>query len=30
MTTTTKINLKGLDHFSLNVKDMKLAEEFYT
>ena len=30
MTTTTKINLKGLDHFALNVKDMKRAEEFYT
>ena len=30
MTTTTNINLKGLDHFALNVKDMKRAEEFYT
>jgi catechol 2,3-dioxygenase-like lactoylglutathione lyase family enzyme len=29
MTTTTKINLKGLDHFALNVKDMKRAEDFY-
>ena len=30
MTTTKKINLKGLDHFALNVKDMNKAEEFYT
>ena len=30
MPTTTKIELKGLDHFALNVKDMKRAEEFYT
>ena len=30
MTTTKKINLKGLDHFALNVKDMNRAEEFYT
>jgi glyoxylase I family protein len=30
MTTTKKINLKGLDHFALNVKDMVRAEEFYT
>jgi catechol 2,3-dioxygenase-like lactoylglutathione lyase family enzyme len=30
MTTTTNINLKGLDHFALNVKDMKRADEFYT
>lgn len=28
-TTTTKIKLKGLDHFALNVKDMKRSEEFY-
>ena len=27
---TIKIKLKGLDHFALNVKDMKRAEEFYT
>ena len=30
MTTTKKINLKGLDHFALNVKNMNKAEEFYT
>ena len=30
MTTTTKINLKGLDYFALNVKNMKRSEEFYT
>lgn len=30
MATTTKINLNGLDHLALNVKDMKRAEEFYT
>ena len=30
MTTETKLQLKGLDHFALNVKDMKRAEEFYT
>ena len=30
MTTTTKINLKGLDQFALNVKNMKRSEEFYT
>ena len=30
MPTTIKIELKGLDHFALNVKDMKRAEEFYT
>ena len=30
MTTTKKINLKGLDHFALNVKDMNRAEELYT
>ena len=30
MSTITKIELKGLDHFALNVKDMKRAEEFYT
>ena len=30
MPTTTKIELKGIDHFALNVKDMKRAEEFYT
>jgi len=30
MPTITKIELKGLDHFALNVKDMKRAEEFYT
>jgi catechol 2,3-dioxygenase-like lactoylglutathione lyase family enzyme len=30
MTTTTKINLKGLDHVALNEKNMKMAEEFYT
>jgi catechol 2,3-dioxygenase-like lactoylglutathione lyase family enzyme len=30
MTTTTKIKLKRLDHFALNVKDMKRAENFYT
>ena len=29
MTTKTKLQLKGLDHFALNVKDMKRAEEFY-
>ena len=28
--TTTKIKLNGLDHFALNVKDMKRAENFYT
>ena len=28
-TTPTKIQLKGLDHFALNVKDMKRSEEFY-
>ena len=28
-TTTTKIQLKGLDHFALNVKDMKRSENFY-
>ena len=26
---TTKIQLKGLDHFALNLKDMKRSEEFY-
>jgi catechol 2,3-dioxygenase-like lactoylglutathione lyase family enzyme len=30
ITTETKLQLKGLDHFALNVKDMKRAEEFYT
>jgi catechol 2,3-dioxygenase-like lactoylglutathione lyase family enzyme len=30
MTTEIKLQLKGLDHFALNVKDMKRAEEFYT
>ena len=30
MTTETKLQLKGLDHFALNVKNMKRAEEFYT
>ena len=30
MTKTKKMHLKGLDHFALNVKDMKRAEEFYT
>ena len=30
MNTKTKLQLKGLDHFALNVKDMKRAEEFYT
>ena len=30
MTTTAKINLSGLDHIALNVKDMKKAEAFYT
>ena len=28
-TTSTKIHLKGLDHFALNVKDMKRSENFY-
>lgn len=28
-TTPTKIQLKGLDHFALNVKDMKRSENFY-
>ncbi len=28
-TTLTKIQLKGLDHFALNVKDMKRSEKFY-
>ena len=27
-TTTTKIQLKGLDHFALNVKDMKRSKIF--
>ena len=27
MTKITKINLKGLGHFALNVKDMKRPEE---
>ncbi|MBC8288585.1 MAG: VOC family protein [Nitrospinae bacterium] len=27
--TNTKINLQGLNHFALNVKDMNRAEEFY-
>ena len=30
MVTTKKLKLTGLDHFALNVKDMKQAEEFYT
>ncbi|MBC8285008.1 MAG: VOC family protein [Nitrospinae bacterium] len=30
MTQTTKIKLNGLDHFALNVKNMKRAEEFYS
>jgi catechol 2,3-dioxygenase-like lactoylglutathione lyase family enzyme len=29
MTTEIKLQLKGLDHFALNVKDMKRAEDFY-
>lgn len=29
-TKTTDIQLKGLDHFALNVKDMTLAEDFYS
>jgi catechol 2,3-dioxygenase-like lactoylglutathione lyase family enzyme len=29
MTTEIKLQLKELDHFALNVKDMKRAEEFY-
>ncbi len=28
-TTPTKIPLKGLHHFGLNVKDMKRSEKFY-
>ncbi len=28
-TTPTKIQLKGLDHFALNVKDIKRSEKFY-
>lgn len=28
-TAPTKIQLKGLDHFALNVKDMKRSENFY-
>lgn len=27
---TTTLQLKGLDHFALNVKDMNRAEEFYS
>ena len=30
MVKTKKLKLTGLDHFALNVKDMKQAEEFYT
>ena len=30
MNTTTKIELNGLDHIALNVRDMKRAEDFYT
>ena len=30
MTTETKLQLKGLDHLALNVKNMERAEEFYT
>jgi glyoxylase I family protein len=30
MTIETELQLKGLDHFALNVKNMKQAEEFYT
>ncbi len=28
-TSPTKLKLKGLDHFALNVKDMKRSENFY-
>lgn len=30
MTATAKLNLNGINHFALNVKNMKRAEEFYT